>query len=100
MQEELLYLIKSMEENGKLVIFSSSFLPKELKDIDSQLTSYLCSGLIAPIHKPDFQLRLEIIKKKARFYEINIPDTVSKFVASKIKTDIRQLESCIKKIWP
>jgi len=96
MQEELLYLIKSMEENGKLVIFSSSFLPKELKDIDSQLTSYFCSGLIAPIHKPDFDLRLKIIKKKASFYQINIPDHVSKFVASKIKTDIRQLESCIK----
>ena len=96
MQEELLYLIKSMEENGKLVIFSSSFLPKELKDIDSQLTSYFCSGLIAPIHKPDFDLRLKIIKKKATIYQINIPDHVSKFVASKIKTDVRQLESCIK----
>ncbi len=96
MQEELLYLIKSMEENGKLVVFSSSFLPKELKDIDSQLCSYFSSGLIAPIEKPDFKLRLKIINKKASIYHITIPDHVSKFVASKIKTDIRQLESCIR----
>ncbi len=96
MQEELLLLIKSMEENGKTVIFSSSFLPKELKDLDPQLVSYLSSGILACIEKPDFNLRMEIIKKKARIYEVKIPETVSKFIASKIKSDIRQLESCIK----
>jgi chromosomal replication initiator protein len=96
MQEELLFLIKAMEEKGKLVIFSSSFLPKELKDMDPQLTSYFCSGLIAPIEKPDFNLRMKIIEKKATIYQVNIPETVSKFIASKIKNDIRQLESCIK----
>ncbi len=96
MQEELLYLIKCMEQNGKIVILSSSFKPKELRGIDSQLISYFSSSLIAPIEKPNYELRLEIIKKKAQLFNIHIPEHVCTFVAKKIKNDIRQLESCLK----
>ncbi len=96
MQEELLSLLKEMESQGKLAILSSSFLPKELKEIDTQLTSHLCAGLLAPIEKPNFELRVKIVENKAKKYQTHIPPKVSKFIASYIKHDIRQLESCIK----
>ncbi len=96
MQEELLSLLKEMESQGKVVILSSSFLPKELKDMDSRLASHLSAGLLAPIEKPTFDLRIKIIENKARKYQTHIPSKISKFIASYIKHDIRQLESCIK----
>ncbi len=95
MQEELLSLIKALQDNGSKVVFTSSFLPKELDKVDSQLTSYFCSGLLAPIQKPDFDLRLRLVQRKAQKFQINIPKNISELVASTIKSDIRQLESCI-----
>ncbi len=95
MQEELLSLIKTLEAQGNKVVFSSSFLPKELDKVDSQLTSYFCSGFLAPINKPDFDLRLRLIKKKSKHFQIHIPDDICNEVADKITSDIRQLESCI-----
>jgi chromosomal replication initiator protein len=95
MQEELLSLIKSLEASGRKVVFTSSFLPKELNKVDSQLTSYFCSGLLAPIEKPDFDLRVRLVEKKAKHFQIDIPEDVSRLVAGQIKSDIRQLESCI-----
>ncbi len=95
MQEELLSLIKALEASGRKVVFTSSFLPKELNKVDSQLTSYFCSGLLAPIEKPDYDLRVRLIERKAKHFQINIPEEVSHLVAGQIKHDIRQLESCI-----
>ncbi len=95
MQEELLSLIKELENRGKKVAFSSSFLPKELDKVDSQLSSYFCSGLLAPIQSPEYDLRLRLIKIKARKLQIHIPQKISKLIASNIRSDIRQLGSCL-----
>ncbi|MGM0425591.1 MAG: chromosomal replication initiator protein DnaA, partial [Thermodesulfobacteriota bacterium] len=95
MQEELLSLIKSLESKGNKVVFTSSFLPKELDKVDSQLSSYFCSGLLAPINKPNQDLRLRLVKQKSKHFQIDIPDDICKMVADSITSDIRQLESCI-----
>jgi chromosomal replication initiator protein len=98
MQEELLSLIKTLEGNGSRVVFTSSFLPKELDKVDSQLTSYFCSGLLAPIHKPDYNLRLRLVRRKAAQFDLALPDSVGELVATTITSDVRQLESCIQNI--
>src|SRR6056297_272415 len=72
MQEELLSIIKSLEAKGNKFVFSSSFLPKELSNIDQKLTSYFCSGVLAPIDKPDYDFRFLLIQKKARQYNLNL----------------------------
>ncbi len=96
MQEELLSLIKALEENGSKVVFTSSFLPKELKEVDNQLASYFCSGLLAPIEKPDYDVRKRVLQNKAEKFQIDIPEDISHLVASSITQDIRQLESCVR----
>ena len=96
MQEELLSLIKALEESGSKVVFTSSFSPKELKNVDSQLTSYFCSGLLAPIEKPEYDLRLRVLQTKAKNFQIDIPEDISHLIASNITQDIRQLESCVR----
>jgi len=98
MQEELLSLIKELESNGKKVVFSSSFLPKDLQKVDSQLTSYFCSGLLAPIQSPDYELRRRVVQKKAEQFQINISDKITEKIASTIEDDFRQLESCIQNL--
>ena len=98
MQEELLSVVKSLLENGNKVVFTSSFLPKELDKVDSQLTSYFCSGLLTPIQKPDFDLRLRLVEKKASGYHLKIPSKLTELIASTITADIRQLESCIQNL--
>ncbi len=95
-QEELLSTIKFLEQHGRKVVFSSSFLPKELTKVDNQLTSLFCSGFIAPIDAPDADMRLKIIQAKAQRFQIHIPTEVQEMVAENIHSDIRQLESCIK----
>lgn len=98
MQEELLSLIKALTDKGSQVVFSSSFLPHELDKVDSQLTSCFCSGVLAPIQKPDYDLRLRIIRAKSSQNQLNIPDPIQELIAAKIKSDVRQLESCLKNL--
>jgi chromosomal replication initiator protein len=96
MQEELLSTLKYLQSHGRKVVFTSSFLPKELSKVDSQLTSQFCSGFIAVIQAPDHGLRLRIIESKAKSLQVQIPDDVRDYVARTICSDIRQLESSIR----
>jgi len=95
MQEELLSLIKDLGEQGSKVVFSSSFLPKELGKVDSQLASYFCSGVLAPIQKPDLDFRVRLLQAKAQSKGLQISDSLCHLIASSIRSDVRQMESCL-----
>ncbi|MBN2141466.1 MAG: DnaA/Hda family protein [Desulfovibrionaceae bacterium] len=95
MQDELLCTLKSLQARGCKVVMTSSFLPKELENVDSQLVSCFCSGFMAVISKPDFDTRRRIVLEKARKMSVRVPDEVSELLAERITTDIRQLESCL-----
>lgn len=95
MQDELLCTLKALNNRGCRVVLTSSFLPKELKQIDSQLVSRFCSGFLAHIGTPDFETRRRIVLEKARRLQVSVPVEVSDLLAERITTDIRQLESCL-----
>lgn len=95
MQDEVLATIKSLQSRGSRVVLSSSFAPRELKDVDDQLVSRFCSGFLAVIDKPDFATRRDILQEKARLYQVNLPENVTNLLAENIKTDVRQIESCL-----
>ncbi|WP_027370654.1 chromosomal replication initiator protein DnaA [Desulfovermiculus halophilus] len=95
MQEELLSLIKDLGDQGSKVVFSSSFLPKELGKVDSQLTSYFCSGVLAPIQQPDLDFRVRLLQAKAQSKGLRLSDSLCHLIASTIRSDVRQLESCL-----
>ncbi|HKK32346.1 MAG TPA: chromosomal replication initiator protein DnaA [Desulfomicrobiaceae bacterium] len=96
MQDELLNTIKSLQVHGRKVVFTSSFLPKELKDVDSNLTSRFCQGFLAQIANPDFETRVKIVEAKANSFQVALPRNVGELLAERIQTDVRQLESCLK----
>lgn len=96
MQDELLNTIKSLQVHGRKVVFTSTFLPKELRDVDSNLTSRFCQGFLAQIANPDFDTRVKIVEAKAGSFQVALPRNVGELLAERIQTDVRQLESCLK----
>ena len=74
MQDELLCTLKALQERGCKVVLTSSFLPKELSNVDSQLVSRICSGFMAVIGTPDFDTRRRIVLNKAEMLGAQVPD--------------------------
>ncbi|KAF5059865.1 Chromosomal replication initiator protein DnaA [anaerobic digester metagenome] len=99
MQDELLNTLKSLQNQGRRVVMTSTFLPRELADIDPNLTSRFAQGFMAVINKPDHQTRLSIIDAKARAAQVSMPGSVAELLATRITSDVRQLESCLKNIF-
>jgi len=98
LQDELLNTLSALQSRGCRVVFTSSFLPKELTGLDNQLASRLCAGFMATIEHPDLQTRLNILTSKARQHQVLLPGDVAGLVADRIRTDIRQLESCLQNL--
>lgn len=95
MQDEVLATIKALQSRGSRVVLSSSFAPRDLKELDSQLVSRFCSGFLAVIDKPDFATRRDILRRKAKQYHVHLPDNVTDLLAENIRSDVRQIESCL-----
>jgi chromosomal replication initiator protein len=95
LQDELLNTISALQARGCRVVLTSSFLPKELSGLDNQLASRLCAGFLATIEQPDFQTRRNILEHKAKKHQVLLPGEVADLLADRIRTDIRQLESCL-----
>mgnify|MGYP001766392667 CR=1 FL=1 len=98
MQDELLNTLKSLQNQGRRVVLTSTFLPRELTDIDPNLVSRFAQGFMAVIDKPDHQTRLNIIASKAHCAQVHMPGSVAQLLADRIRNDVRQLESCLKNI--
>jgi len=95
LQDELLLTLKALQARGCKVVLTSSFLPRELDQVDPQLVSCFASGFLACMQAPDFATREEIIRRKAKSLLVQVPDDVTSLLAERLTTDIRQLESCL-----
>jgi chromosomal replication initiator protein len=95
MQDEVLSTIKTLQLQGSRIILTSSFAPRDLRDLDSQLVSRFCSGFLADIDKPDLATRRRILQEKAAAQEIPLPPAVLDLLAERVTSDVRQLESCL-----
>ena len=98
MQAELLATIKSLQDRGGKVVFTSSFGPKDLRHMDEQLQSRFCAGLLSFIDRPDEQTRRRILRHKASLHQVLLPDDVEDILARHIQADVRQIESCLQNL--
>ncbi len=94
-QDEALATIKSLQARGSRVVLTSSFTPLELNNLDGQLVSHFCSGLLAHMDKPTLDMRRSILVQKARMHQVLLPDTVTDVLINHLHNDVRQLESCL-----
>ena len=97
-QDELLNTLKALNSRGCRLVFTSSFLPKELSGLDSQLLSRISSGFLTVIDKPDLATRKRILERKAAVHQVLLPDDVSTLLADRLHADVRQLESCLQNL--
>jgi chromosomal replication initiator protein len=97
-QEEFFHTFNTLYEAQKQIVLTSDRQPKEIPDIEERLRSRFESGLISDIQPPDLETRIAILKKKADFWGIRLPDDVAEFLASMMKNNIRELEGGLVKL--
>jgi chromosomal replication initiator protein len=98
-QEEFFYTFNALYEKQKQIVISCDRPPKEISEVTDRLRSRFNMGLIADIQPPDIETKIAIIQKKAEMMEIRkIPEEVVHFLASRIKSNIRELEGCLIRI--
>jgi chromosomal replication initiator protein len=94
-QEELFHTFNALYDSQKQIVFSSDRPPKDISPITERLRSRFGMGLIADIQIPDVETKMAILGKKSEMEGIELPEEVSYFLASKIKSNIRDLEACM-----
>ena len=97
-QEEFFHTFNSLYQAGKQIVLTSDRSPSDMQKLEERLKTRFEWGLIADIQPPDFETRIAIIKRKAELLDINIPNPVLEYIATKLKTNIRQLEGAVKKM--
>ncbi|GHU56721.1 chromosomal replication initiator protein DnaA [Clostridia bacterium] len=97
-QEELFHTFNELYNSGRQIVLTSDKPAKDIKLLEDRIRSRFEWGLIAEILPPEKETRAAIIKRKAELLGLNIGDDVVDTLAEMIKTNIRQLESAVKKI--
>ncbi|MBR5805454.1 MAG: chromosomal replication initiator protein DnaA [Oscillospiraceae bacterium] len=97
-QEEFFHTFNALHNAGKQIVLVSDRPPKEIKSLEERLRNRFEWGLMADIQPPDFETRCAIIKRKSDLMRLDIKPDVIEFIASKVKTNIRQLEGVVKKL--
>lgn len=97
-QEELFHVFNQLIESNKHVILSSAFSPHATAGIHARLTSRFQLGLTSQVDAPDFELRVAILFRKARLQGVELPAHVAEFIASRMKTSVRELEGALHRV--
>ena len=94
-QEELFHTFNELYGNGKQIVLSSDRSPDDLQGLQDRLVSRFRWGLVADIQAPDFETRSAILREKARRRGLDVPDEVVDLIASRITTNVRDLEGAL-----
>ena len=97
-QEEFFHTFNTLYESGKQIILSSDRTPKDIPLLEDRLKSRFEWGIIADISNPDYETRLAILRKKAQLDKIIIDDEILTAIATKIDSNIRELEGTLNKL--
>ncbi len=100
-QEEFFHTFNHLHMSGKQIIISSDKPPKDIETLEARLRTRFECGLIADISSPDYETRMAILRKKEEadgLKKYHIPDEVMQYIASNVKTNIRELEGSLNKL--
>ena len=98
-QEEFFHTFDTLYESHKQIIITSDRPPKDLKILEERLKTRFEWGLIADIQPPDYELRIAIMKEKAKLLSNKeLPEEVLAYIAENLKTNIREIEGAVRKV--
>ncbi|MFN8189761.1 MAG: chromosomal replication initiator protein DnaA [Nocardioidaceae bacterium] len=94
-QEEFFHTFNTLHNANKQIVLTSDRAPKKLDDIEDRLRNRFEWGLVTDVQPPDLETRIAILRKKAVMDRLSAPADVLEFIASKIQTNIRELEGAL-----
>lgn len=97
-QEEFFHTFNTLHEANRQIVISSDRPPKDIATLEDRLRTRFESGLIVDIQPPDLETRIAILRKKVKADSLEVSNEVLEFVASKIQSNIRELEGALIRI--
>ena len=97
-QEEFFHTFDALHQANKQIVLSSDRPPREIATLTERLRSRFEMGLLADIQPPDLETRIAIIKRKAHLLGMDLHDDVAEYIASQLKTNVRQLEGVVRRM--
>lgn len=97
-EEKFFHIFNELYNQNKVIVLTSDRPAKEIKSISDRLRTRFSSGLIADVKAPEYETRLAIIQRKAELLNFSIGDEVIDYIATKLKSNIRQIEGVVTKL--
>jgi chromosomal replication initiator protein len=94
-QEAFFHTFNTLHDHNKQVVITSDLPPKHLTGFEDRMRSRFEWGLITDVQVPDLETRIAILRKKAQSEKILVPDDILEFMASKVSSNIRELEGTL-----
>ncbi len=94
-QDEFFHTFNALHENHKQIVLTADRKPHEISDIADRLRTRFAWGLLADIEPPEREVRIAILRKKAAVESVALPDDVAMYIASSIKSNVRELEGAL-----
>ena len=97
-QEEFFHLFNALYENGRQIVLTSDKFPNEIQGVEERLCNRFGWGLVADIKPPDIETRVAILERRARAEGIELPIDVASFIATRVDSNIRDLEGALTRL--